>query len=73
MHFVRFEYDAKHQTGVGQDSGNLGGQYALVALEKVLKMGQEAFVDTTGLPTKHIIAYSTTDLYDRNGNLIEEQ
>lgn len=69
---VRFEYDPKYQGGLGGDTASMGGHYHLVPLEIVLRLGQQAFVEATGLPAKHIVACNTDDIYDRNGNLIED-
>jgi hypothetical protein len=69
MEYVQFEYDPEYWGGNYSKAGAL----ALVPLSLCEKLGEEeAFRLTTGIDSVHVVHYTVDELYDTEGNRLEE-
>lgn len=68
--YFKVEYDEEFFGGNYSGTGNL----AYIKLIDVNRLGsvEAAFKETTGVETIHIIHYSEDELYDAEGNLVDE-
>jgi len=68
MQHIQFEYDINYHGG---DYDKVG-QFALVPVKLCEELGDEAaFHKHTGVDPKHIIHFSPDELYDENGDEID--
>lgn len=68
--FFQVEYDEEYFGGNYHRTGN----FALIKLIDVNRLGsvEAAFKETTGVETIHIIHYSEDEMFDAEGNHIDE-